>query len=115
MDEALKDPKKDPPVAAMSPNATEAALRVVQSLFFRASRIPAIAPDRIFCVGAPPTWSRDWKAPCFLNLRVHRKNKDICTIKPNVKKKSLNGSKEVRENIGGIQNRLTDSLIAYAK
>lgn len=55
MEEDLKDPKMDPPVAAMSPNATEAALRVVQSLFFRASWMPDIAPDRIFCEGAPPT------------------------------------------------------------
>lgn len=55
MEEDLKDPKKDPPVAAMSPNATDAALRVVQSLFLRASWMPDIAPDRIFCVGAPPT------------------------------------------------------------
>jgi uroporphyrinogen-III synthase len=55
MEEALKDPKKDPPLAAMSPNATEAALRVVQSLFLRASWMPAIATDKIFCVGAPPT------------------------------------------------------------
>ena len=37
MHDALKDPKKDAPLEAISPNAIEAALRVVQSLLLRAS------------------------------------------------------------------------------
>jgi hypothetical protein len=54
MQEALKGPKQDPPLEAISPNAAEAALRVVQSLFLRASWMLVIAADRIFCDGAPP-------------------------------------------------------------
>lgn len=52
--EALKLPKNDLPLEAISANATEAALRVAQSLFLRASWILVIAADRTLLVAAPP-------------------------------------------------------------
>lgn len=54
MQEALKELKKDPPLEAISPRDKEAALRVVQSLFLRASWMLLIAADKITCDGAPP-------------------------------------------------------------
>lgn len=54
MQDVLKDPKNDPPLETISPSAAEAALRVVQSLFFKASWMLVIAADKTFCVGAPP-------------------------------------------------------------
>lgn len=52
--EGLKDPKKDPPLDAISPNAIEAALRVDQSLLLRDSWMLDIAAESTFRVGAPP-------------------------------------------------------------
>lgn len=48
MQEALKVPKNDPPLEAISPSATDAALRVVQSVFLRHSWMLPIAAERTF-------------------------------------------------------------------
>ena len=54
MQEDLKELKKDPLLEAISPSDKEAALRVAQSLFFRASWMLLIAADNVLCDGAPP-------------------------------------------------------------
>ena len=59
MQDALQDPKKEPPLEAISPNAVEAAFRVDQSLFLRDSWMLSIAADRMFWVEAPPAWIWD--------------------------------------------------------
>lgn len=54
MQEARKDPNKGPLDTAISANATEAALRVFQSVLFSASWMLATAADKTFCAVAPP-------------------------------------------------------------
>lgn len=54
MQEALKGAKKGPPLEAISPSANDAALRVVQSVSFRASWMLQIAADKALCDRAPP-------------------------------------------------------------
>lgn len=52
--EDLKEFRKDPPLLAMHASATEAALRVAQSLLLRASWMLVIAVDKACSVEAPP-------------------------------------------------------------
>ena len=54
MQEAIKGAKKGPPLEAISPNANDAALRVVQSLSLRASWMLQMAVDKALCDRAPP-------------------------------------------------------------
>lgn len=54
MHEALKDPKTGPLDNAISANATEAALRVFQSVLFSAPWMLVTAADKTLCAVAPP-------------------------------------------------------------
>jgi len=54
MQEVLNGPNKGPAQTAMPANATEAALRVVQSVLLSVSRMPVTAVERACSVEAPP-------------------------------------------------------------
>lgn len=58
MQEALNDPITAPLHIAISANAMEAAFRVAQSVFFRASWMLDIAADNIFTAVPPPACAK---------------------------------------------------------
>lgn len=54
--ELLRGAKEDPGLTAIPANATEAALRVVQSLLLRASKMLVTAADKVCSAKAHPAW-----------------------------------------------------------